>query len=150
MERPRDGTRSSSDAASHDCEPTAVRPSPGARRHAVLGLLALVLAYLGLALGIPTATSLGPSGLTAAETGAQRSHLVQRDRGQTVVTVRGIDPPRADRPSTGHGVADLAGVFPKRGAVLGRAAVAEAGRVAAPVAFRPRAPPVDVAETPAA
>ncbi len=150
MERARTGIRSPNDPASTGTESTVVRHRAGAGRHAVFGLIAVVLAYLGLALGLPGTTASGPAGLISAEAGAQRAHLLQRDRGQTVVTVRGIDPPRADRPSDAGAVARFAIDAPRRDAVLGRARVAEAGRAAAPLAFRPRGPPVDVAEINAA
>ena len=121
------------------------RRCPASRLRAGLGLIAVVLAYLGIALGgaqtLPSRTVVG---LAAIGADAQRPHLVQRDRAQAAVTHREIDPPRADRPS---GAAIVSAVFPSLVGgmvVLGRAAVADIGGAPTFHAFLPRGPPEDV------
>ena len=121
------------------------RLCPGARLHAGLGLIAVVLAYLGIALGgAQTFPSRTVAGLAAIGADAHRPHLVQRDRAQAAVTHREIDPPRADHPT---GAAIVSAVFPSlvgSMVVLGRAAVAGIGGAPTFHAFLPRGPPEDV------
>lgn len=131
--------------ASTAFDPIEARHRPGSRWHAGLGLIAVVLAYLGLALGgVQTLPSRTVVGLAATGADAQRPHLVQRDRAQAAVTHREIDPPRADRPT---GPAIVSAVSPNLAvdmAVLGRADVAGIGGAPTFHAFLPRGPPEDV------
>lgn len=127
--------------ASNDAEPTEPRHRRGARWHAGLSLVAVVLAYLGIALG---AVHLGPSaptaGLSAADAVSHRPHLVARERGPAAITQRVSDPPRADRP-----VAATVGRSPlalAAGPTLSGVARTTAAPAAAPArAHLPRGPP---------
>lgn len=135
--------------ASTDAEPIEPGHRPRSRWRAATGLIAVVLAYLGIALG---ATQILPvksaTGLVLVDATSPRPHLLPRDRVQAAVTVRTIDPPRADRPTLAA-VGGAADVFIADPALCAAPRAAEPAAVRVPRGYFPRGPP-DVVRSAAA